>query len=187
MRKGERVRLVVTSEDVDHGFALKEFDIDQELKAKQTKAIEFTPNREGRFQFSCSVFCGDGHNDMAGELIVTEAPIEAASTMKLSFDQTRPGVLIVESAGERLRIDTAKKTVERIAAAGPAKSRSSSREQAPVATKERESSKAYEPYDYHVVNIPTPKQVRRHSLNLFLLNAFRRQLLRSKVKKQIST
>ena len=173
VRKGERVRLVVTSEDVDHGFALKEFDIDQEIKAKQTKVIEFTPNREGRFQFSCSVFCGDGHNDMAGELIVTEAPIEAASTMKVSFDQTTPGVVIVESAGERLRIDTAKKTVERIADAEPGRPRSSSREQSPaVAAKERESSKAYEPYDYHIVNIPTPKQVRRHSLNLFFTHRF---------------
>lgn len=169
VREGESVRLVVTSEDVDHGFALKEFDIDQEIKAKQTKVIEFTPNREGRFQFSCSVFCGEGHGDMAGELIVTKAP---ASTMKVSFDQTTPGVVIVESAGERLRIDTAKKTVERIAEAESAKSRSSTREQVPVATKERESSKAYEPYDYHVVNIPTPKQVRRHSLNLFFTHRF---------------
>jgi plastocyanin len=168
--KGEHVRLVVTSEDVDHGFAIKEFGIEQEIKAKQTKVIELTANREGRFQFSCSVSCGDGHDDMAGELIVTQAP-EPPSTMKVSFDQ--PGVVIVESAGERLRIDTVRKTVERIAEAEPPKSPNSSSEQAPAAaTKKRESSKAYEPYDYHIVNIPTPKQVRRHSLNLFFTHRF---------------
>jgi cytochrome c oxidase subunit 2 len=48
--RGERVKLVVTSEDVDHGFAIKEFDIDQAIKAEQTKVIELTPNKEGRQQ-----------------------------------------------------------------------------------------------------------------------------------------
>lgn len=100
-----------------------------------------------------------------------EPPQQREIKMKVSFDQ--PGVVIVESAGERVRIDTAKKTVERIAEAEPAKSPGSSGEQAPaVAKKERESSKAYEPYDYHIVNIPTPKQVRRHSLNLVFTHRF---------------
>jgi len=46
-------------------------------------------------------------------------------------------------------------------------------QQTPQATtKERESSKSYEPYDYHIVNIPTPKAVRRHSLNLNFTHRF---------------
>lgn len=167
--KGERVRLVVSSEDVDHGFAIKEFGIDQEIKAKQTKVIELTPEKEGRFQFTCSVFCGDGHADMVGELIVTGTP--EASNMRVSFDPSAPGVVIVESAGERLRIDTSKRTIERISAAGLAKAQKTGKEQ-PVLTKERESSQAYEPYDYHVVNIPTPKPVRRHSLNSYFTHRF---------------
>ncbi len=168
--KGEHIKLVVTSEDVDHGFAIKEFDIDQEVKAKQTKVIELTPDKEGRFQFTCSVFCGDGHGDMVGELIVTGAPTETASRMKVTFDPATPGVVIVESAGERLRIDTSKNTVERISEA--AKPQKSGKEAPVVATKERESSKAYEPYDYHIVNIPTPKAVRRHSLNMHFTHRF---------------
>ena len=59
--KGERVKLLVTSEDVDHGIAIDAFNIDVKLPAKQTKTIEFTADREGRFRFYCSVFCGDGH------------------------------------------------------------------------------------------------------------------------------
>jgi cytochrome c oxidase subunit 2 len=167
---GERVRLVVTSEDVDHGFAIKEFDIEQEIKAKQTKVIELTANKEGRFQFYCSVFCGEGHPDMVGELIVTEATVEV---MKVTFDETSPGVVIVEAAGERLRIDASKKTVERISEPEMAGAQRPAKEKAqPALTKERESSRAYEPYDYHIVNIPTPKRVRRHSLNLYFTHRF---------------
>src|SRR5215216_199973 len=59
LRKGERVKLIVTSEDVDHGIAIPEFGVEEQIKAKQTRVIELTPEREGRFQFACSVFCGD--------------------------------------------------------------------------------------------------------------------------------
>src|SRR5258708_5511872 len=52
VRKGESVKLIVTSEDVDHGFALKEFGIKETIKAKQTKVIELTPDREGKFEFA---------------------------------------------------------------------------------------------------------------------------------------
>jgi len=168
--KGEHVKLVVTSEDVDHGFAIKDLGIDQEVKAKQTKVIELTPDKEGRFQFTCSVFCGDGHGEMVGELIVSGAPAETASRIKVAFDPKTPGVVIVESEGERLRIDTSKNTVERISEA--ATTQKSGKEPGVVATKERESSKAYEPYDYYVVNIPTPKAVRRHSLNMHFTHRF---------------
>lgn len=168
--KGERISLVVTSEDVDHGFAIKEFGIDQKVKAKQTKVIELTPEKEGRFEFSCSVFCGDGHGDMVGELIVTGTPAQQASGMNVTFDPQAPGVVIVESAGERLRINTSTQTVERISEA--AKPQGSGERAPVVAARQRESSKDYEPYDYHIVNIPTPKAVRRHSLNMHFTHRF---------------
>jgi cytochrome c oxidase subunit 2 len=167
--KGESISLVITSEDVDHGFAIKEFGIDQEIKAKQTKVIELTPDKEGRFQFTCSVFCGDRHGEMVGELIVTGTPVTATSHMKVTFDPASPGVVIVESAGERLRIDTANKTVDQLA---EAQKPETTEKPSAVAKRERESSKAYEPYDYYVVNIPTPKAVRKHSLNMRFTHRF---------------
>src|SRR5215471_7484348 len=167
--KGEKVSLVITSEDVDHGFAIKELGIDQEIKAKQTKVIELTPEKEGRFQFTCSVFCGDGHSEMVGELIVTGGPLSTTSHMKVTFDPASPGVVFVESDGERLRIDTSNKIVDQLSEG----QKPETPEKSPVvAKKERESSKAYEPYDYYVVNIPTPKAVRRHSLNLRFTHRF---------------
>jgi cytochrome c oxidase subunit 2 len=173
LRKGERVKLIVTSEDVDHGIAIPEFGVQEQVKAKQTRAIEITAEREGRFQFACSVFCGDGHPDMVGELIVTGGQEPVASSMKVSFDENAPGVVIVESNGERVRIDTNTKTFARVdQPASPGAPDTGQSQQPVAATKARESSKAYEPYDYYVVNIPTPKRVRRHSLNLHFTHRF---------------
>jgi cytochrome c oxidase subunit 2 len=173
VRKGETVKLAVTSEDVDHGIAIEAFGIDQQVKAKQTKVIEFTPDREGKFEFSCSVFCGDRHPEMIGQLIVTGNQASTDSNMKVSFDETTPGVVIVESNGERLRIDTRTKSIARLDA--PETSPASSPAQT-VATKERESSREQEPYDYHVVNIPTPKRVARHSLNVYFTHRFQQPI-----------
>jgi cytochrome c oxidase subunit 2 len=44
-------RLIITSEDVTHGFAIDEFNISARIEAKQTKTIEFTPDHVGKFQF----------------------------------------------------------------------------------------------------------------------------------------
>ncbi|HVG21111.1 MAG TPA: DUF5777 family beta-barrel protein [Blastocatellia bacterium] len=173
VRKGEHVKLVVTSEDVDHGIAISELGVDEQVKAKKTKVIDLNPEREGRFQFVCSVFCGDGHPDMIGELIVTGEQPTTASNMKVTFDENAPGVVIVESNGERLRIDTNRKTFARVDAPAPASPADADRGRQPVAAaKTRESSKAYEPYDYHIVNVPTPKRVRRHSLNMHFTHRF---------------
>lgn len=168
VHKGEAVKLVVTAEDVDHGFALKAFGINETIKARQTKTIALTADREGRFEFTCSVFCGDGHDDMTGELVVTAAESDA---VKVSFDPDADGVAYVEVNGERIRIDTRTKTYARVEAGGTARPEQKN-EPPVVATKARESSKVYEPYDYHIVNLPTPKQVRRHSLNLYFTHRF---------------
>ena len=177
VRKGEHIKLIVTSEDVDHGIAISELGIEEQVKAKKTKVIELTPEREGRFQFTCSVFCGDGHPDMVGELIVTGAQEPTASSMKVTFDENAPGVVIVESNGERLRIDTNRKTLARVDEPSPANPPGAEKNQRPdVATKTRESSKAYEPYDYYLVNIPTPKRVRRHSLNMHFTHRFQQSI-----------
>lgn len=170
--RGERVRLVVTCEELGHGFAIKELGIDQAIEATHTRMIDLIPEKEGRFHFSCSASCGDDHPEITGELVVTGAPVEA-SRIKVTFDPAIPGVVIVESAGERLRIDTSNNTVNRVAEVAVVSAEKPAQEPAqPAPTRERESSRAYEPYDYHIVNIPTPKAVRRHSLNMHFTHRF---------------
>lgn len=173
VNSGERIKLVVTSQDVDHEFAIREFNIQQEIKATQTQVIELTASHGGRFQFSCSALRANGEADKVGELVVEEPSDAAVPKMKVTFDPTARGIVIVESAGERLRIDTSNNTVERISRTEEAKVQNPAQEPSQtVAPKTRESSRAYEPYDYHIVNIPTPKAVRRHSLNMHFTHRF---------------
>src|SRR5262245_40224252 len=44
LQKGQPAKLVITSEDVDHGFAIEEFNVNVKIPAKQTKVVEFTPD-----------------------------------------------------------------------------------------------------------------------------------------------
>lgn len=171
VRRGERVKLIVTSEDVDHGIAIEEFGIDEAVEAHKTILVEFTPQRAGRFRFACSVLCGKGHKEMVGELIVTEAQSSTAEAkLQVTFDQSAPGVVIVEAGGERLRIDTATKSVTRIE-----QPESPAPQEPSVADDTQHEANrhiAAEPYDYRLVNVPTPKRVPRHSLNLYFTHRF---------------
>ena len=72
VKKGEPVVIEVSSEDVKHGFTLPDFGIRTDIKPGSVNRISFTPDKAGRFAFACDVFCGAGHEDMSGTLIVTE-------------------------------------------------------------------------------------------------------------------
>jgi cytochrome c oxidase subunit 2 len=70
VRSGDRVRLVITAVDHDHGFKLAAFQIGRPLKKGEQTAVEFTADQAGTFPFECSHFCGFGHKRMKGELVV---------------------------------------------------------------------------------------------------------------------
>ena len=70
VNKGDKVRLIVTSLDVPHGIAIKEYGINERLDVGKPVTIEFTADKEGTFTAFCSVFCGAGHSGMKGKLIV---------------------------------------------------------------------------------------------------------------------
>ena len=70
VNKGDKVRLVITSMDVPHGFSIREYGINERLDVGKPVTIEFTADKEGTFTAFCSVFCGSGHSNMKGKLIV---------------------------------------------------------------------------------------------------------------------
>ena len=70
VNKGDKVRLIVTSVDVPHGIAIKEYGINQRLDVGKPVTIEFTADKEGTFAAYCSVICGSGHKEMKGKIIV---------------------------------------------------------------------------------------------------------------------
>ncbi|MGH9875377.1 MAG: DUF5777 family beta-barrel protein [Pyrinomonadaceae bacterium] len=170
--KGKPVRLLVSSTDVEHGFSIEELGIRRTIKANATTIIEFTPTRAGRFQFKCSIYCGTGHENMTGELIVTEEPISAAGNVQVKFDDNTPGVVIVEANGEKLRIDTKNKSVTRVENTETASTPQ------PLQTEpvEHQQHAEVEPYDYRLVNVPTPKRVLKGSINLYFTHRFSQPL-----------
>ncbi len=70
VNKGDKVRLIITSTDVPHGFSIPEYQINERLDPGKPVTIEFTADKEGTFTAFCSVFCGSGHSNMKGKLIV---------------------------------------------------------------------------------------------------------------------
>jgi cytochrome c oxidase subunit 2 len=72
VKKGERVRLLITALDRDHGFKLEAFGINRKLKKGEAATVEFTADKTGTFPFQCSEFCGFGHGRMKGKLVVEE-------------------------------------------------------------------------------------------------------------------
>ena len=67
---GERVRLVVTSADGVHGIEIKKFKVNKRVPRGGEVAIEFVASAVGEFRILCSEYCGDGHDDMKGMLVV---------------------------------------------------------------------------------------------------------------------
>jgi cytochrome c oxidase subunit 2 len=73
--EGERLRLLVRSADGPHGFEIRRFKVSKEVpRGKDPVTIEFTASEAGTFPILCSLFCGDGHEDMKGALVVTARP-----------------------------------------------------------------------------------------------------------------
>jgi len=70
VKQNDIVKIIITSEDVAHGLAIKEYGINVSVKKGEVKKIEFLANKKGTFTFGCSVFCGPGHAKMTGKLIV---------------------------------------------------------------------------------------------------------------------
>lgn len=70
VKKGDRVKLEISSVDVAHGFGLPDFNVNQKLEPGKTVTVEFTADKAGTFTYSCNVLCGTGHKEMKGKLIV---------------------------------------------------------------------------------------------------------------------
>ncbi len=72
LKKGEPVRLELTSLDRVHGFDLPDLGIRVDVKPEETVTVRLTPEKTGTFVFHCDIFCGDGHEDLQGTIKVIE-------------------------------------------------------------------------------------------------------------------
>jgi len=72
LKKGEPVVFEISSADRKHGFSLRAFGIRSDVLPGKVSRIRFTPDKTGKFTFSCDVFCGEGHEEMTGTVVVTD-------------------------------------------------------------------------------------------------------------------
>lgn len=120
----------------------------------------------------------------------TPVPAETAkpepsdpSKIKVVFDEKTPGVVYVESNGQRVRVDTLSKTVESMsstsapvadqAVATTGQPSANDARPDPKKTKDKyEFKRGEEPYDYRIVNVPTPRTVPKGTWNLVFTHRF---------------
>ena len=72
VKRGQPVTFVLTSIDRVHGFKMPDFGIRTGIVPDQETRVTITPEKAGTFAFFCDIFCGDGHEDMAGTLVVED-------------------------------------------------------------------------------------------------------------------
>jgi cytochrome c oxidase subunit II len=70
LKVGVPVVLEFTSADRKHGFKVPELGLRSDIEPGKATRLAFTPVRAGTFPFACDLFCGDGHEEMTGELVV---------------------------------------------------------------------------------------------------------------------
>ena len=70
LKLGEPVVLELTTLDRRHGFQVSDLNIDESIEPGKITRVRIVPAKAGTFLFHCDLFCGSGHEEMAGEIIV---------------------------------------------------------------------------------------------------------------------
>lgn len=73
LEKGKPYRLHLASMDLRHAIVVRELKLMNRIKPDEFKIIEFSPRVAGRFKMVCGEWCGIGHADMVGTIIVVDA------------------------------------------------------------------------------------------------------------------
>ena len=67
---GKPVKVLLRSVDVVHDFYVPEFRAKMDLVPGLVTYFWFTPTRTGTFEILCAGFCGVGHPQMRGKVVV---------------------------------------------------------------------------------------------------------------------
>lgn len=72
LKRGQPVILEFTSEDVLMGFNVPDLDARIDIIPGQITRLRLVPQKTGTFTFHCDIFCGVGHEEMAGTIVVRD-------------------------------------------------------------------------------------------------------------------
>lgn len=68
--KGDKVHLLITSEDSNSGFALPKFGVNERIVQGQTAEVNFVADHTGAFPYTCGEYCLEGQSGLVGTLNV---------------------------------------------------------------------------------------------------------------------
>ena len=71
IKKGQACVLEFTALDFVHGFSIPDLKIRSDLMPGRVTRVELQIEREGVYDFLCDNFCGSGHEEMAGQIVVS--------------------------------------------------------------------------------------------------------------------
>jgi cytochrome c oxidase subunit 2 len=70
VERGQKIRIVVESMDVVHGFAIPSLGINSLVDVGGKRVIEFVAEKRGVYFFGCSIRCSPYHFFMGGIIVV---------------------------------------------------------------------------------------------------------------------
>lgn len=71
VRTGEAVVLMLSAPEVPMGFSVPGLALRADVVPGKVTALRLTADKAGSFAFLCDVFCGTGHEEMSGVLVVS--------------------------------------------------------------------------------------------------------------------
>ena len=72
LKKGVPVVLELTTKDVVMGFSVPDFHARADILPDKVARLRIVPDKTGTFTFVCDIFCGTGHEDMEGTIVVED-------------------------------------------------------------------------------------------------------------------
>ena len=71
LKQGVPVVLELVTADVVMGFNAPDFGVRADLLPGKVAQLRILPKTPGTFEYLCDIFCGQGHEEMSGKIIVT--------------------------------------------------------------------------------------------------------------------
>ena len=94
VNKGDHVTFNLRTDDVAHGIAIDEYQINEPILPNQVSEVEFIADEPGVYHYYCSVPCGVGHDEQGGYLIVNDPSEPKPEISTVTSAQTDVGITI---------------------------------------------------------------------------------------------
>ena len=72
LKKGQPVVFELTTLDFGHGFKIPDLDFRADFVPDKVTVVRLLPEKAGKFDFLCDNYCGSGHEEMEGRIIVED-------------------------------------------------------------------------------------------------------------------